>query len=83
MSKLDIFLLDNLNSTKEELKTIKPKTYIDLIIQLKQEIKNLPQNYETFILDKDNKEIKINNEKKYKKIEDILFIRELTQERLE
>ena len=30
-----------------------------------------------------NKEIKINNEEKYKKIEDILFIRELTQERLE
>ena len=57
MSKLDIFLLDNLNSTKEELKTIKPKTYIDLIIQLRQGIKNLPQNYETFILDKDKKNI--------------------------
>ena len=83
MSKIDVFLLDNLNSTKEELKIIKAKTYVDLLIQLRQVIKNLPKNYETFILDKDNKEIKINNEEKFKKIDDILFIRELTQERLE
>ena len=51
--------------------------------QLKQNIKNLPQNYDLIIPDKDNKEIKINKEEEYKRIEDILFIREIKEEILE
>ena len=62
MSKLDIILLDNLNNKKDEVNIIKPKTYQEFLEQLKQGIKNLPQNYDLIILDKDNKEIKINNE---------------------
>ena len=77
MSKLDIILLDNLNNKKDEVNIIKPKTYQEFLEQLKQGIKNLPQNYDLIILDKDNKEIKINNEVEYKTIDDILFIREI------
>ena len=36
MSKLDIFLLDNSNKTKEELCITKPKTYQELLNKLNQ-----------------------------------------------
>ena len=79
MSLIDIFLLDNLNNTKEEANMVKPKTYQELLSQLRKGIKNLPKYYEIYIIDKNNKEIKINNEEKYKSIEDFLFIREINQ----
>jgi len=79
MSRIDIFLLDNLNNTKVEVNMIKPKTYQELLNQLRNGIKNLPKYYEIYIIGKNNEEIKINNEEKYKSIEDFLFIREINQ----
>ena len=75
MSKIVIFLLDDLNNTKEEINMIKPKNYQEFLKELKEKIKNIPEYYEVFELDKNNKEIKINNEDKYKNIKDFLFIR--------
>ena len=79
MSRIDIFLLDNLNNTKEELNMIKPKTYQELLSQLRKGLKNLPKYYEIYIIGKNNEEIKINNEDNYRNIEDFLFIREINQ----
>ena len=83
MSKIDVFLLDNSNNTKEEILIMKPINYQELLIQLKANFKNIKEYFEIFILDKNNKEIKIDNEEKYKKIEDILFIREINKMILE
>ena len=83
MSKIDIFLLDNSNNTKEEINIIKPQSYQELLKQIGQKMKYIPKFYEIFIFDKDNKEIKIYNEKLYNKIEDILFIREINKNILE
>ena len=83
MSTIDMFLLDNSNNTKDEVNMIKPKTYLELLKRLRQKIKNLPEYYEVFIIGKNNEEIKINNEEKYKMIEDILFIREIDKSNLE
>ena len=41
---------------------VKPKTYQELLIVLRQKIKKLPEFYEIFIIDKNNKEFKINND---------------------
>jgi len=76
MSRVDIFLLDDSNNSKEEINIIKPKSYKELLIQLRLKLKNIPEYFEIFIID-NNKEIKINNEDKYKIIKDILFIREI------
>ena len=76
MSKINIFLVDNSNSPKGEITLTKPKTYKELLAQLRPNLKDLPQYYEIFIFDKNSKEIKINNEKTYKMTEDILFIKE-------
>ena len=51
--------------------------------EIKKKSKEFPENYDIFILDKDNKEIKINNEEDYKLIEDILFILEIDYHNLE
>ena len=77
MSYIYIILLDKSNITKEEANIIKPSTYKDLLIQINQKLKKIPKNYELYIIDKNNVEIKINNENNYKIIEDILFIREI------
>ena len=76
MSKLGIFLLDNLNQVSEEIKIKKPKNYEQLLKQLDNKYKNIEKNYELFILNNDNKETIINNEGKYDTIDDILFLRE-------
>ena len=83
MSEIDIFLLDNSNNTKEEISMIKPNNYKNFLKQLRQNFKNLPSKYELFILDKNNEEIKINKEESFKKIQDILFIREINEDFLE
>ena len=83
MSKIDIFLLDNSNNTKEEIIIIKPINYQELLKKIKEKFKNIKEYFEIFILDKNNKEIKIDNEDKYKNIEDILFIREFNKNILE
>ena len=83
MSKIDIFLLDNLNNTKNEVSMIKPNSYQELLNQLGKKIKNLPKYYEIYIIGKNNEEIKINNEETYKSIEDFLFIREIDKDILD
>ena len=80
MSEIEIYLLDDDNNTQAEINMKKPPTYQKFLEQLKQNIKNLPKFYEIFFLDKNNKEIKINNQEKYQIIEDILFIRKLNEE---
>ena len=77
MSKINIFLLDNMNNIKEELNIIKSISYKEFLVQITQKFKIIQDKYEIFILDKANKEIKINNETDYNKIEDIIFIREI------
>jgi uncharacterized CHY-type Zn-finger protein len=75
MSKINIFLVDNLNNIKEEINIIKPKTFLDLTIQLKKNLNYMPDYYEIYFFDKNNKKIAINNEEIYKKTEDVLFIK--------
>ena len=60
MSKINIFLLDNMNNIKEELYIIKPISYKEFLFQITQKFKIIQDKYELFILDKTNKEIKIN-----------------------
>ena len=81
MSKLDIFLLDQSNNTKKEFNILKPKTYKDLLNQLGQKYKNI-SNFDLFIFDKKNNEIKINNESKFNLLNNILFIREKQENNL-
>ena len=80
MLKMDIFLLDNLNNTKEVVKIIKPKTFEGLLHQINRKFRNLSEYYDLFIIDKNNKEIKIDREEEYFLVEDILFIREINKE---
>ena len=70
MSKINIFILDNLNNEKEEIIINKPKTYKELLKYLSDKNKL----YEIFIYDNNNKII-INNEEKYEIIKDILYKR--------
>ena len=83
MKNLQIFLLDNLGNTKNEISVIKPKTYEELLELLRQKFKNISEYYELFIIDKNNQEIKINTEGKFELIEGILFIREIEDKLLE
>ena len=78
MSKLNIFILDNVDNIKEELKINKPKRYQELLIFLS----NTNKLYEIFMYDNNNKII-INNEDKYKLIKDIIFIKEIIKDDLE
>ena len=78
MSKLNIFILDNIDNLIEELTINKPKTYQELISYLS----NKNKLYEIFIYDNNNKII-INNEDKYKMIKDIIFIKEINKDDLE
>ena len=77
MSKIFIYLLDHLNDLKDEANMIKPNTYKELLIKIKQKFKNLSQNFDIFIKDKNNNDVIINNQEQYNTIiEDIIFIRE-------
>ena len=80
MSKLNIFLLDNLSNTKEEIIINKPKSYQELLKQLNQRFENM--FYELFIFDNFNNKIIINKEEKYEKIKDILFMQEIAKDDL-
>ena len=75
MSNIIIVLLDKSNNIKEDITIIKQKFSGELLQQIIQKF-NPPENYEIFILDKNNNQIKIDNETKYNLIKDILFIRE-------
>ena len=41
MSKINIFILDNTNNTKKEINIIKPSSYRELLIQLRQSYSNI------------------------------------------
>jgi len=83
MSNMEIFLLDKLNNAKSEFNIIRPKSYQDLLKELKQNIANISEYFEIFFIDQNDKEIKIDSEEKYSKIQDILFIRQLDKSILE
>ena len=80
MSKMNLFFLDNLNNIKEKINIIKPKTFQEFWEYLEEKFKIKPENHEIFILDNNNKEIKVNNNKDYKIINSHLFIRELNKD---
>ena len=80
---MDVSFLDNLNNPIEEIKLAKPKSFQELLILLRKKIKKLPEYYEIFIIDKNSKELKINNDKTYNLIEDLIFIREIDNDILE
>ena len=77
---MEIFILDDLNNIKEQLSIQKPKSYEQFLQEIN--IKFQIISYDIFIVDKDNKEIKIDNNN-YKLIKDIVFIRELDNDILE
>ena len=83
MSKMEIYLLDKDNNAKEVISIEKPNTYQELLSKLKQKFKSISENYEIYILDNKNQAVIINNEEKYKKIEDILYIHEIDKDTLE
>jgi len=82
MSKLDIFLLDNSNKTREELSITKPKNYQELLKKLNQKYQNI-SNYDLFIFDDKNNEMKITDESDYKILDNILLIREKKRDNLD
>ena len=75
MSKLDIYLLDSLNIQYEWISISKPRTYSELEKYISQKIKNLSKNIEKFIY-RNRQEVYINQNHKYKDVNDILFIRD-------
>ena len=77
MSKINIFLLDDLDNLKEELTINKPKTYQELMKYLS----NKNKFYEIFIYDNNNNII-IDKRDKYKMIKDIIFIKEINKDDL-
>ena len=80
MSKIDIIFLDNSNNIIEEGNVFKPEKYQQLLKILTEKFKNKSEYNEIFIIDKNNKEIKIANEENFYLIEDMLFIREIDRE---
>ena len=83
MIKMDVILLDKLNNIKEEIQILKYKSFKLLINQIKRKFKNISQYFEIFILNNNENEIKISNERDYKLVEDKLFVRETDQDILE
>ena len=83
MTKLYLFLLDIANNKKEEIELKKPNNYNQLLNVLRQKINYVSEQYDIFIIDSNNREMKITNEENYLLIKDILFIREIDKDRLE
>ena len=83
MTKLYLFLLDIANNKKEEIELKKPNNYNQLLNILRQKINYVSEQYDIFIIDSNNREMKITNEENYLLIKDILFIREIDKDRLE
>ena len=68
-----IFLLDNLNNAIKLINIMKSNDYQELLTEVRK-IPDLPENYEIFSLDEMNQKIIIDNNEKFKLINDILFI---------
>ena len=73
--KLNISLYDKSNNLIEKISIEKPKTYKDLLYIIQRKMFYLPYYYNIFYK-KGNENIIINNNEKYKLINDILFIHE-------
>ena len=76
MSGINVFLLDKSDNIKEALKIKKSITYKQLLDEVRQKSNNMPEHYEIFILENNDKKMIINDEEKFKKIDNILFIKE-------
>ena len=76
MSKLILYLLDESKNMKGEIQLKKPKTFQELQKKLNG-INKIPKNFEIIIFKENNEILEINNEEKYKKTDNILFIREI------
>ena len=72
---MEIFILDKLNNTQDEISLKKPKNYKDFSKLLEEKVQL--EHYEIFIIGQNNKEIMIDNEDTYKLTGDIFFIREI------
>ena len=73
--KLELFLLDDSTNIIAEANIKKPKSYEDLLKSIKKTFQNIYHDFVLFYQSIDNKEVIINNNEKYKKIKDILFIK--------
>jgi len=73
---LNILLFDKSDYLIEEIKIEKPKTYQDLLDNIKTKIKYLPKKYEIYFLN-NNRNILLNNNENYKLIKNIIFIYEV------
>ena len=82
MSEISIFFLDNSKNIKEEKIITKSNNYHLFLEEIKQKFKDLPIYYEIYTLDKKEKEIIIKDEESFKKLGEILFIREANKEKL-
>ena len=78
--KIDIILLNHLNVPIEEISLKRPETYQQLLLSLKTNLKNLPENFIIFYQTENNKEIIINNNQTYQQSKDILFIRKCLEQ---
>ena len=75
--KLYIILLDDYNNKFEECVLIqKPNSYFKLKTEIKNNMKCLPEFFNLFYLSPENNEIKIESNKEYSMVKDILFIRQ-------
>ena len=77
MSTVILLLLDHEDKAIEDKEIIKPKTYEELLVQLKRNFEKLPEYFEIFSLDEKNEEKKIKNEETFNLMKDVLFIREI------
>ena len=83
MSALDIFLLDNSNNIIEEINVKKPKTYQGLVNLIKKKLKKLPNHFNIFYQSPNNKNIIINSNKEYNLSINILFVKEIKENKLQ
>ena len=79
MSMIHICVLNKSNNIIKEMKIEKQKSFQNFLNQLEKKFSNIQENFEIYILDKNGKKIVINNEEMYKKIDDIIFIREINR----
>ena len=68
-------LNDNCNDIIEKRNIQRPKTYEELLFQIKYNLKNLPNSYQLFFKINDNSEKIISNNNDYKKVKDIIYIK--------
>jgi uncharacterized protein YbaR (Trm112 family) len=73
-NKINICLVDKSNKKIDQMNIVRPKTYEELLNQIKKGLKVSPDEYTIFYKNK-NAEVIINGNNEYNKSNDILFIR--------